>query len=87
MKSIMIILIIVLCIFVVSCTNNQKQQNTIIGGADGTTEIVIDRKDCKDTVTYRLHDCLLWYIKQLPEEYKDKKACMWTEYEDYQENV
>lgn len=87
MKSRMIILIIVLCIFVVSCTNNQKQQNTIIGGADGTTEIVIDGKDCKDTVTYRLQDCLLWYIKQLPEEYKDKKACMWTEYEDYQENV
>ncbi len=87
MKSIIIVLTITFCVSVVSCTNNPKQQNTIIGGTDGTTEMVINEKDCKDTVTYELQDCLLWYTKQLPEEYKGQKACMWTEYEDYRENV
>ena len=51
MKSIIIVLTITFCVSVVSCTNNPKQQNTIIGGTDGTTEMVINEKDCKDTVT------------------------------------
>lgn len=87
MKSIMIVLTIMLCIAVVSCTNNQKQQNTIIGGADSTTEIIINGKSSKNTVSYELQDCLLWYTKQLPEEYKDRKASMWTEYENYGKDV
>lgn len=91
MKTRTIILTIVLCAFiVVSCTNKQKQQNAIIGSADSTTEIVIAEKNSKqdrDTISYELQDCLLWYTKQLPEKYRDQKACMWTEYENYRKNV
>lgn len=39
MKSIIIVLTIMFCVSVVSCTNNPKQQNTIIGGTEGTTEL------------------------------------------------
>ena len=75
MKSIIIVLTITFCVSVVSCTNNPKQQNTIIGGADGSTEIVIDGKNSEDTVVYELQDCLLWYTKQLPKNIKTGNRC------------
>lgn len=91
MKTRTIILTIMLCAFiVVSCTNKQKQQNVIIGGADSTTEIVIaedKNKPDKDTVIYEIPQCQLWYTKELTEVENNKEIRMWTERENYWENV
>lgn len=90
MKSRAIILIIAFCTSIVSCTNKQKQQNTIIGGADGTTEIVIAEDSSKqdgDTVIYEIPQCELWYTKELSEANKGKEICMWTERKEYWKDV
>lgn len=90
MKSRAIILIIALCTSIVSCTNKQKQQNTIIGGADGTTEITIaedSNKQDRDTVIYEIPQCRLWYTEELSEADKGKEIRMWTERKEYWENV
>lgn len=90
MKSRAIILIITLCTSIVSCTNKQKQQNTIIGGADGTTEITIaedNSKQDRDTLIYEIPQCQLWYTKELPEATKGKEIRMWTERKEYWEDV
>lgn len=91
MKSRAIILIIALCTSIVSCTNKQKQQNTIIGGADGTTEITIakdnNNKQDRDTVIYEIPQCELWYTKELSEVDKGKEIRMWTERKEYWEDV
>lgn len=74
MKSRAIILIITLCTSIVSCTNKQKQQNTIIGGADGTTEITIaedNSKQDRDTLIYEIPQCQLWYTKELSVKHRE----------------
>ncbi len=90
MKLRTVILIIALCTSIVSCTNKQKQQNTIIGGADDTTEIVITEdssKQDRDTVIYEIPQCRLWYTKELSEADKGEEIRMWTERKEYWEDV
>lgn len=90
MKSKAIILITALCTSIVGCTNKQKQQNTIIGGADSPTGIAIteDRsKQDRDTMTYEIPQCQLWYTEELSEADKDGEIRMWTERKEYWEDV
>lgn len=82
-----------------SCSNQQKKfqpeatndhEVAIIGSAGGSTEIVIGEDRCKpdrDTVIYEIPRCRLWYTKELSEADKGKEIRMWTEYEQYWEDV
>lgn len=84
------ILIIVLVYIVSGCTNKERQQRTIIGGADSITEITIaedNSKQDRDTVIYEIPQCELWYTKELSEADKGKEICMWTECKEYWEDV
>lgn len=86
-----IIILGMLCNFLIlGCTNKQERRNMIIGGADGTTEIVIaeksDEQD-RDTVTYEIPQCRLWYTEELSEAGNDKEIRMRTERESYWEDV
>lgn len=90
MKSRAIILIVAFCTSIVSCANQQKQQNTIIGGADSPTGIVITEdssKQDRDTMTYEIPQCQLWYTEELSETDKDGEIRMWTERKEYWEDV
>lgn len=90
MKSKAIILITALCTSIVGCTNKQKQQNTIIGGADSPTGIAITEdssKQDRDTITYEIPQCQLWYTEELSEADKDGEIRMWTERKEYWEDV
>lgn len=90
MKARTIISGVAFSFLILSCANEQKQQPAIIGGADSITQIVIAEESGnqdKDTVIYKLPECSLWYTKELPEDYKDKKVRIWTEREIYWENV
>lgn len=64
MKSRAIILIVAFCTSIVSCTNKQKQQNTIIGGADGSTEIVI----AEDTQSTKRRENGWYYIVEMNQD-------------------
>lgn len=75
---------------IVSCTHKQKQPNTIIGGADSTTGIVITEKNSKldrDTVIYEIPRCKLWYTEELSETDNSEEYRMWTEHKQYGEDV
>ena len=98
MKAGNIILIIVFCTFIVSCSNKHKrfQPNAtddnaiaIIGSSDGSTNIVIEEnnKTDKDTVILESPNFNLWYTKELPDKYKNQGFQMWTESKVYWENV
>lgn len=90
MKSKAIILITALCTSIVGCTNKQKQQNTIIGGADSPTGIAITEdssKQDRDTIIYEIPQCQLWYTEELSEADKDGEIRMWTERKEYWEDV
>ena len=78
-----------------SCTNKRQQfqpeatadkELAIIGGGDTATSIQVVSAD-KDTIIYDTPECCLWYVKDLPDEYKDKPISMWTERPVYWENV
>lgn len=78
-----------------SCTNKRQQfqpeatpdkELAIIGGKDTVTSIEIAMVD-KDTIVYDTPECYLWYVEDLPDEYKDKPVSMWTEHPIYWENV
>ena len=80
----------ILCFLILSCTNKSNRIQSSAGSADCTAEIVLTEKSDtqdRDTVIYELPECLLWYTKTLPEEYKGKDIRMWTEHENYWENV
>lgn len=90
MKARTIILGMLCNCLILGCTNKQERRNTIIGGADGTAEIVIAEKSGKqdrDTVTYEIPQCRLWYTEELPEAGNDKEIRMRTERESYWEDV
>ena len=81
MKAGSIILIIVFCAFIVSCSNKHKRfqpkatdDNTvaIIDSSDDSTNIVIEEnnKTDKDTVILESPKFNLWYTKELPDKYK-----------------
>lgn len=83
MKAGNIILIIVFCTFIVSCSNKHKRFQpkatddnaiAIIGSSDGSTNIVIEEnnKTDKDTVILESPNFNLWYTKELPDKYKIK---------------
>ena len=78
-----------------SCTNKRQQfqpkatpdkELAIISGSDTVTSIQVSSAD-RDTITYDTPECCLWYIEDLPDEYKDKPISMWTERPVYGENV
>lgn len=78
-----------------SCTNKRQQfqpeatpdkELAIIGGKDTVTSIEIAMVD-KDTIVYDTPECYLWYVEDLPDEYKGKPVSMWTEHPIYWENV
>lgn len=73
-----------------SCTHKRQQSQpeelAIIGGSDTVTNIQIATAD-KDTIIYDTPECCLGYVKDLPDEYKDKPVSMWTERSVYWENV
>lgn len=84
-----VLTLILLSILGIGCTDKPKQQ-TLIGGADGPTSIIVANKDDKpdkDTVIYELPECELWYAKKLPEKYRGKDICIWTEHKSYWEDV
>lgn len=98
MKAGNIILIIVFCTFIVSCSNKHKRFQpkatddnaiAIIGSSDGSTNIVIEEnnKTDKDTVILESPNFNLWYTKELPDKYKNQGFQMWTESKVYWENV
>ncbi len=41
----------------------------------------------QDTTVYDTPECWLWYVRDLPIEYRDKPVAMWTEHAVYQEGV
>lgn len=98
MKTKTIILGTLFCLLISGCTS-QPKQSAVIGSADTETSIVLSDQettpDChteigktdSDTILYELPQCQLWYTKPLPEKYQDKKSRMWTEYENYWEDV
>ena len=78
-----------------SCTHKWQQSQSeatpekelaIIGGSDTVASIQIISAD-KDTVIYDTPECYLWYVEDLPDEYKDKPISMWTERPVYWEDV
>ena len=98
MKAGNIILIIVFCTFIVSCSNKHKRFQpkatddnaiAIIGSSDGSTNIVIEEnnKTDKDTVILESPNFNLWYTKELADKYKNQGFQMWTESKVYWENV
>lgn len=88
-----ILFAVLLNVICLSCINKQQriqsgttsdEKLAIIGGNDTTTSIqVID----KDTIVYDTPECYLWYVKDLPDEYKDKPVSMWVEHTVYGEDV
>ena len=94
MKTIILFAILssVVCL---SCTNKRQQAQpeatpdkelAIIGRSDTVTSIQVASAD-KDTIIYDTPECCLWYVEDLPDEYKDKPISMWTERPVYGENV
>lgn len=80
---------VLLCVGIAGCSDKKGRQ-TVIGGADSVTEIVVadgSGVSDRDTVTYRLPQCCLWYVEKLPEACREKGLVMWTERPAYWENV
>ena len=94
-----ILFLILTCILICGCIPKEKEispRNTsnksmpIIGGSDTITSIKIEKWKTvsdKDTVIYETPECKLWYTQNLPNEYKNKLICMWTEHAIYWEEV
>lgn len=88
------------CLFLFACCSNNRQQLqsqttsdaevVLIGGADGSTSIVVSDENTmpdRDTILYQSLQFQLWYTEALPEKYKDKGICMWTEHANYWEDL
>ena len=94
MKTI-ILLTMLSSIVCLSCTHKRQQaqpettpdkESVIIGGSDTITSIQVSSAD-KYPITYDTPECYLGYVRDLPDEYKDKAISMWTENAVYPENV
>lgn len=94
MKTIILFAILssVVCM---SCAKKQQQsqpeatpdkKSAITGGSDTVTSIRIIPADT-DTIIYDTPECYLWFVKELPDRYKDKPVSMWTERPVYGENI
>ena len=71
---------VLLCVGIAGCSDKKGRQ-TVIGGADSVTEIVVadgSGVSDRDTVTYRRPQCCLWYVEKLPEACRGKGLVMWT---------
>lgn len=88
------------CLFLLAGCSNKRQQLqpqttsdaevVLIGGADDSTSIVISDENTvsdRDTILYQSPQFQLWYTEALPEKYKDKEICMWTEHANYWEDL
>lgn len=91
---------VIVCLFLFAgCSNKHKQlqppatpdgEVALIGGADGSTSIVVSDENTgsdRDTILYQSLQFQLWYTEALPEKYKDKEICMWTEHASYWEDL
>ena len=93
MKTI-ILFAVLSSIVCLSCTHKRQQkseatpnkESAIIGGSDTVTSIQVSSTD-ENVVAYDTPECDLWYVEDLPDEYKDKPVSMWTERPVYWENV
>ena len=95
MKTI-ILFVTLSSIICLSCTRKRQQFQpeatpdkglAIIGGGDTVTSIRVSSADKEDTIVYDTPECYLWYVQDLPDEYKDKPVSMWTERTAYWENA
>ncbi len=78
----------ILCTLAVGCTNKQKKQSTAENADDMTIAIADkDVEQDRDTVIYELPQCRLWYTEDLPADYEGETVSMWTEQNQYWENV
>ena len=96
MTILSIMLLITVCL---SCTD--KRQQIQIGTAPGKETAGTDAGDTVASVqvndkhfsadkypaVYDIPECYLWYVKDLPDEYKGKPVSMWTEHHVYNEDV
>ena len=94
MKTI-ILFAILLGIVCLSCTHKRQQtqpeatpdKELAIMGSNDTVAGIQDSSVNKYPINYDTPECYLGYVKDLPDEYKDKPISMWTEQAVYRENV
>ena len=81
MKTI-ILFAILLSAVCLSCTHNRQQFKveatpdedlTITGVNDTVVDIQVTSAD-KDTIIYDTPECFLWYVEDLPDNYKNKNV-------------
>ena len=78
-----------------SCTHKRQQtqpetapdKELVIMESNDTVAGIQDSSVNKYPVNYDTPECYLWYVMDLPDEYKDKPVSMWTEHPIYGENV